>query len=245
MLYEFEVYKCFYEGCQPPTTPPPTTPPVIKTFCKWSEVDCWENGQLPADGANVTIDIDKEVTIDMDITVDTLSVEGTVVVSDATDITITARVILINTGKGLSPQRARSSIQFQNGNFFAGDSDAPWSCDNTLTINLTGDRFSPEFGAPWGSVPIGAKSIGVFGGLKLYGCPKRTRWSLLQNTITKGDDKILLDRDLLDWKVGDQIVIAPTSYDSREAEARVITAINGREVTFEPPGRVLKNISQF
>ena len=53
---------------------------------------------------------------------------------------------------------SRNSIQYQNGNFYAGDENAPFSCNSTLTFELTGDRFSPEFGAPFGTVPIGAKT---------------------------------------------------------------------------------------
>jgi len=59
---------------------------------------CWKTGQVPADGQNVTIDIDKEVTIDVSITVDVLFVEGTVKVGNSQNIEISARNILINSG---------------------------------------------------------------------------------------------------------------------------------------------------
>ena len=136
----------------------------------------------------------KEVTIDQDIDVDRLYVEGTVrVCSNCGDIKIRARAILINTGMGTVVGN-RNSIQFQNGNFYAGDEDSPWSCNSTLTFEMTGDRFSPEFGAPFGSVPIGAKSIGVMGGLKLYGCPQPTPWALLDRNVNIGDYTIKLGK---------------------------------------------------
>ena len=181
----------------------------------------------------MTIDIDKEVIIDVDIDVDILFVEGTVRVSNASDISITARVILINTGAGLV-DATRASIQFQNGNFFAGSENEPWSCTNTLTIKFTGGRFQPEYGAPYGTVPIGAKTIGVMGGLKLYGCPRDVKFGLLQQTIVDGDNVMTLDRNVTSWSVGDELAIAPTSYDSREAEKVTIVAISGNKVTFSP-----------
>ena len=56
---------------------------------------------------------DKEVTIDQDIDVDRLYVEGTVrVCSNCGDIKIRARAILINTGMGTVVGN-RNSIQFQ------------------------------------------------------------------------------------------------------------------------------------
>ena len=232
---DFTVYKCFWPGCTPPTTAPPTTPPVIATLCNWSDPSCWATGVVPAAGSNVTIDIDKEVTIDVDINVDHLYVEGTVLVGNATDITISARNILINTGAGLVPG-ARASVLIENGNFFAGSETEPWSCSNTLTINMYGDQWQPEYGAPFGTVPLGGKTIGVMGGLKLFGCPQSVRYALLDNRIQPGDTTMTLDTDVSTaWNVGDEIAIAPTSYDTREAERVTITGISGSTVTFSPP----------
>ena len=235
--YNFKVYKCFWPGCTPPTTPPPTTPPVITNKCDWSNPACWANNTIPADGENVTIPIDKEVTIDIDIVVDILFVEGTVQVADTQDITITARNILINTGAGFAPEEwTHRSVMMQNGNFFAGSKTQPWSCSNTLTINLLGNRFQPEFGAPAGAVPIGAKTIGVMGGLKLYGCPRGINWALLQRDINQGDTMMKLNKNVGGlWKAGDQLSIAPTSYDSREAEMVTITNVINGTVWFTPP----------
>ena len=92
LTYQFSVYKCFWPGCVPPTTPPPTTPPIIATVCNWSDSNCWPDGQVPISGINVVIPSDREVIIDQDIYVKNLYVEGTLTVSNATDISITARV---------------------------------------------------------------------------------------------------------------------------------------------------------
>ena len=196
LTYQFSVYKCFWPGCVPPTTPPPTTPPIIATVCNWSDSNCWSEGQVPISGVNVVIPSDREVIIDQDIYVKNLYVEGTLTVSNATDISITAENILINTGWGHSGLE-RSSITVENGNFFAGSEGQPWSCQNKLTINLRGNWSEvDEFGAPFGTVPLGGKSIGIMGGFKLFGCPQATPWALLEHTIFPGDNEITLDRDI-------------------------------------------------
>jgi len=62
---------------------------------------------------------------------------------------------------------------------------------------MYGDRHTPEFGAPHGTVPIGGKTIGVMGGLKLYGCPQTIPFAILQTTITDGEISMTLDQDQL------------------------------------------------
>ena len=208
---------------------------VIVTFCNWSDPSCWKDGSVPTSGSNVTIENDREVTIDLDIVVDILYVEGTLIVGNQSDVTITVRDILINTGAGLVDSSTRAAIMIENGNFFAGSEQNPWSCENKLTINFTGDRFQPEFGAPYGTVPIGAKTIGVMGGLRLFGCPVQVRYGILENTISIGDTTMELNVDVSSWKQGDQLAIAPTSYDGREAEKVTIVSVAGRTVTFHPP----------
>lgn len=234
--YNFQVFKCFWPGCTPPTTPPPTTPPTNLNVCMWTDPTCWENNQVPLPGANVTIPIDKDVTLEMSVTIDILFIEGTLRIGNDTDITITVRDILINTGAGGHEDLwDRASINVENGNLYAGSEGNPWSCSNTLTINMVGDRFQEEFGAPAGTVPLGAKTIGVMGGLSLFGCPQPISWSLLSNTVQPGATSLTLEVDVSTaWKVGDEIVIAPTSYDAREEEKVTIQSIDGSVVTFTP-----------
>jgi hypothetical protein len=53
---------------------------------------------------------------------------------------------------------------------------------------------------------------------------------MIQNTIKPGDYSFTTIEDV-DWKVGEMIVVASTSYDHNEAEMRMITAVNGRTIT--------------
>ena len=161
--------------------------------------------------------------------------EGTLIIGNQSDITITARDILINTGAGLADASSRATIMIENGNFFAGSEQEPWSCVNTLTIHFTGDRFQPEFGAPFGTVPIGGKTVGVMGGLRLFGCPVEVRYGILKNTIRIGDTTMEMNLDVSSWKAGDELAIAPTPYDGREAEKVTIASVAGTTVTFNHP----------
>ncbi|CAG5091675.1 Oidioi.mRNA.OKI2018_I69.PAR.g13192.t1.cds [Oikopleura dioica] len=229
--YNFEVFKCFWPDCTPPTTPPPTTPPTDLIECDWEDVACWEDGVVPISGSNVTIPVDKHVTLNTNLDVDILFLEGTLTISDAQDITINVRDILINTGAGGHEQLWTRSVYFQNGNLYAGTPDAPFNCDSTLSINFKGDRFQEEFGAPAGTVPIGAKTIGAMGGLSLVGCPQNTPYSFLQNSVSAGATSITLTDDVsADWKAGDKIVIAASSYDGRQYDELEVVAVSGNTV---------------
>ena len=55
-------------------------------------------------------------------------------------------------------------------------------------------------------------------------------WTSLANTATIGANTITV-QDPVDWKVGEEIVIASTSFDHYEAERRTITAVSGTTVT--------------
>jgi len=99
-----------------------------------------------------------------------------------------------------------------------------------LTITMHSDKYSPY-------LPMyGNKVIGVrFGLLEMHGVPRTVTWTKLANTADKDATSIELT-DETDWKVGERIVIASTSFSNREAETRVIKTItNGKTITFDEP----------
>ena len=70
----------------------------------------------------------------------------------------------------------------------------------------------------------------------MYGCPQATPWALLNNRVNAGENVLTLDRNVgSDWKIGDKIAIAATSYDTRETERAVITdiSVDGMTVTLD------------
>ena len=77
----------------------------------------------------------------------------------------------------------------------------------------------------------------------MHGVHRPITWTNLKATANKGATEITLmdmkDGKSLDWKVGEEIVIAPTTYLGRDAEQRTIKAITNIDkapkITFDGP----------
>ena len=86
-----------------------------------------------------------------------------------------------------------------------------------LTITMWSTKFDPN-------LPIfGNKVIGVnYGHLDMHGIERPITWSDLDATADAGATSITLspmkNGAVLDWAVGEEIVIAPTSFSGRDAE---------------------------
>mmetsp|Transcript_33606 Transcript_33606/g.44302 ORF Transcript_33606/g.44302 Transcript_33606/m.44302 type:complete len:129 (+) Transcript_33606:187-573(+) len=92
-----------------------------------------------------------------------------------------------------------------------------------MKITLWSTKFDPN-------IPIfGNKVIGVnYGTLDMHGIERPITWRNLKVTADAGAKEITINDmkgTALDWKVGEEIVIAPTTYSGRDAEQRTITAI--------------------
>jgi cell migration-inducing and hyaluronan-binding protein len=74
----------------------------------------------------------------------------------------------------------------------------------------------------------------VFGGLDMHGIPKAITWTELAATANAGDTELTL-ADSVDWSAGDEIIIAPTSFEWLEAEKAVIQAVSGNTITLTAP----------
>lgn len=109
-------------------------------------------------------------------------------------------------------------ILVRNGYMEVGTEQFPYT--SKLTITMHSDKYSPE-------IPIyGNKVIGVRDGiLDMHGAPRDPVWTDLDSTVMPGSNTITIIR-AVDWKVGEKIVIASTSYESSEAEERTIVAID-------------------
>ena len=124
-------------------------------------------------------------------------------------------------------------IIINGGRVIVGWEDEPFLGE--AEIILRGDHFSPDF--PVNSGPnVGGKAIGVFGGLDMHGQPREVAWTKLDTTIAVGDVVVTLE-EAVDWVVGDEIVVAATSYNSSESERRTISAVagDGMSVTVDAP----------
>src|SRR5204863_2828272 len=76
------------------------------------------------------------------------------------------------------------------------------------------------------------RGIMLMGGtLNLHGTTKNT-WTKLSATAAAGSNSIQV-LNAAGWKVGDEIVLASTDFNPRQAERRTISAINGNTITLD------------
>ena len=81
---------------------------------------------------------------------------------------------------------------------------------------------------------MGDRGIMISGGtLNLHGDRTNT-WTKLARTAEAGSNSIEV-LNAAGWRVGDEIVLASTDYDPRQAERRTIAAIRGNTITLDQP----------
>mgnify|MGYP000848967768 FL=1 len=82
---------------------------------------------------------------------------------------------------------------------------------------------------------FGNKGIGCMNcHFYMYGVPRPVTWTTLNATVLPGATTLTLN-DNVDWMVGEQIVVASTSFFHYEAEQKTITAISGNTITVDSP----------
>src|SRR5262249_48375605 len=96
------------------------------------------------------------------------------------------------------------------------------------TITLTDNVKDEDFGGMGGN----DRGIMLMGGiLNLHGDRKNT-WTKLAKTAAAGSNSIEV-LNAAGWRVGDEIVLASTDFDPRQAEQRTISAISGNTITLD------------
>ena len=213
----FTTFECFFEDCIPPPPEEPNIPngrPNVTYM--WSNSSIWPNGIVPTENdTDITINRTFYVIVgesDVLPRMKRLTIYGGLEILDTVDRTIQADLILIDEG----------------GQFVVGSKDEPYQ--HKLDIVLTGNLDSPIYRLPNGGPVLGAKAIGVFGLLALYGQERERTWTFLGNTVEPESNQIVLQSPV-DWNVGETIVIASTSFEANEAEVVTITDISQDRLT--------------
>ena len=80
---------------------------------------------------------------------------------------------------------------------------------NDVIIRLLGNHDTPDLPLPRGP-NLGAKALGVFGKLELFGRKHRVHWTRLSATMEIGSSIIQLV-DAVDWRVGDEVTLSKTN----------------------------------
>ncbi len=215
----FEAKKCRFVNCILPQQPalklPATVRPADAVY--WSNASTWLIASiissssflsiLPTESDSVKIPEGLWVVVDIVLPVlKRMQIEGVLEFDDTLDNKLTVGEIFINGGQLI--------VGWENNPF-----------KHNMEIELTGTKASLEYILPNGFDSMGSKAIGVYGGLDLHGIPRTPSWTRLSQTASAGSNQLSLV-EVVDWKVGEEIVISTTSYAPFETETFKITAVN-------------------
>ena len=191
---------------------------------KWSLPETWGGDLPPQEGEAIQVPKGQHLLFDIDASpkLSFLNVEGSLIFPPSTDPnherTFDAHYVLVK------------------GNMEVGTAEDRYT--SKMTITMWSTKYDPN-------IPIfGNKVIGVnFGTLDMHGIERPITWTDLKTTAAAGATSITLndmkDGATLDWKVGEDIVIAPTTYSGRDAEQRTIKTITNLDtnpvITFDGP----------
>ncbi len=174
----------------------------------WSDASTW-GGTVPADGDTVTIGEGMDVVLDVDTAaLHGINLDGTLSFSDDADVELTTEWVLV-----------RGALQ-------AGTQANPHTRNATITLtdNVPGENING----------MGDRGVLMVGGeLSLHG-DRENSWTKLAETAEAGADSIQV-LDASGWRVGDEIVLASTDFNPRQAERRHIAAIDGDAITLDAP----------
>jgi hypothetical protein len=174
----------------------------------WSDPATWPNRKVPIAGDKVTIGRDKDVILDVSPpALGGLSIDGKLTFSNDADLELTTEWIMLH------------------GELAIGSEASPHTRNATITFTNTVPNEDVMAG-------MGDRGIMISGGtLNLHGDRTHT-WTKLSNTAKAGSTSIEV-LDASGWRVGDEIVLASTDFDPRQAERRTIAAISGNKITLD------------
>ena len=168
---------------------------------KWSEDATWGGETPPRDGESVFVPKGQSLLIDVSTPkLKAVIVEGNLLFEDKKTLTFDAHYVFI-----------------KGGSFNVGSPENPHL--NKLTITLHGKKSDI-------SLPgFGNKLIGVMtGSIDIHGKPRTKTWCLLKETANAGSNTIKVD-STVDWQIGEEIILAPTSTSRAEFDIRIIEGI--------------------
>src|SRR6187549_202309 len=174
----------------------------------WSDPATWPNRKVPVAGDKVTIGRDRDVVLDVSPpALGGLSIDGKLTFADNADLELTTEWIMLHgelaIGTEASPYTHKATI--------------------TLTDNVKGEDVMAG---------MGDRGIMLSGGtLNLHG-DRKNAWTKLAKTAAAGSNAIEV-LDAAEWRVGDEIVLASTDFNPRQAERRNVAAISGNKITLD------------
>src|SRR5688572_17097409 len=180
--------------------------PAVKAT-RWSDRATWPGRKVPRAGDKVTIARGKAVILDVSPpALGGVTIEGKLSFADNADLELTTEWIMLH------------------GELEIGTEATPRTRKATITLT---DNVREE-----SMMGMGDRGIMISGGtLNLHG-DRKNSWTKLVKTAKAGSDS-LDGLDAAGWRVGDEIVLASTDFDPRQAERRTVSAINGNTLTLD------------
>src|SRR6187399_2815242 len=180
---------------------------------RWSDTATWADKKVPAEGALVTINQGMDVVLDVNTApLHGLTINGKLSFANNKDVELTTEWVMLH------------------GELEIGTEKAPHT--RKATITLTNNVKDEDISGVGGTTDKVDRGIMLMGGtLNLHGDRQNT-WSKLTNTAAAGATSIQV-LSATGWRVGDEIVLASTDFDPRQAERRTISAISGNTVTLD------------
>src|SRR5215208_2836561 len=175
---------------------------------RWSDPASWPDRTVPRAGDMVTIAAGKDVVLDVSPpALGGLAIAGKLSFTNNRDLELTTEWVMVHgeleIGTAASPHTRKATI--------------------TLTNNVPDEEPMKD---------MGDRGIMIMGGtLNLHGDRTHT-WTKLAQTAA-ADSNAIQVLNATGWRVGDEIVLASTDFDPRQAERRTIAAIKGNSITLD------------
>jgi hypothetical protein len=180
--------------------------PAVKAT-RWSDRASWPDRKVPRAGDKVTIAAGREVILDVSPPpLGGLTILGKLSFSDKADLELTTEWIMVH------------------GELTVGTEAKPYT--HKATITLTDNVKNEQM------MGMGDRGIMLSGGtLNLHG-DRTNSWTRLAKTAEAGSNSIEV-LNAAQWRAGDEIVLASTDFNPRQAERRTIAAISGNSITLD------------
>jgi cell migration-inducing and hyaluronan-binding protein len=175
---------------------------------RWSDAATWPDRRVPRAGDTVTIPTGRDVVLDVSPpALGSLTIDGKLSFANTRDLELTTEWIVLHgeleIGTATRPHTRKATI--------------------TLTNNVPDEEPMKD---------MGDRGIMIMGGtLNLHG-DRTNAWTKLASTANAGSTSIQV-LNATGWRAGDEIVLASTDFDPRQAERRTIAAITGKTITLD------------